>query len=141
MPDEGGQQRSARSIPPAAKFDPQGVSEPGRESAVEAVSESDRGGPTVVRNAGVRPSDSGPSPTGTDNSETGGRTLPRSEDPPTPRQRPATESDDLKAPEQATRTRAPFESKPVNDPPRAPHAEEGRAAPAVHTEPDVVKEG
>jgi hypothetical protein len=140
MSDEGGQQRPARSNSPAAKFDdPQGVSEPARESAVEAVSEPDRGRATVVKNAGARRSDSEPPPTGTDNSGTGGRPLPRYEDSPTPRQRPAAGADDLKAPEQATRTRAPSESKPVNDPPREPQAEQGRAAPAGHTEPNVVK--
>jgi ribonuclease E len=138
---EEGQQRPARSIPPAPKFDdPQGVSEPSRESAVEAVTEPAREAPTVVRNAGARPSDSEPPRTDTDSSEAGGGTLPRYEYPPKRRQGPPAESDDRKAPEQATPTRAPLESKPLNDPPVEPQAEKRHAAPEVSTEPDVVKE-
>ncbi len=129
-PNEG-RQRPPRSSPPAAKFDdPQGVSEPPRANAVEAVSEPDREAPTVVRNIDARPSNSEPPSTGTDSSEAGGRALPGDEN-------PAARPEDLKAPEQATPTRAPFESKPVNDPPGEPKGEEPRAAP---TEPGVIKE-
>ena len=140
---EEGQQRPARSIPPAPKFDdPQGVSEPSRESAVEAATEPAREAPTVVRNAGARPADPEPPRTDTDrsSSEAGGQTSAGYEKPPTRRQDPAAGSDDRKAPQQAIPTPAPFESKPVNDPPGESQAEKRHAAPAVGTEPDVVKE-
>ena len=139
-PDEG-RQRPASNTPPAAKFDdPQGVSEAPRASAVEAAPERDRETPTVVRNIDARPSDSEPPPTGTDSSEAAGRSLPAYENAAERRQKPAARPEDLKAPQQATPTRAPFESKPVGDPPGEPKAEEPRAAPAVPTEPDVIKD-